>query len=284
MGNLARAALMGATGLLAVEGAQAAPLATMQYAIGSFRQTLQFMGDGSVLVACDGSVSVACDGSVVPVPVQGAQAAVSADGSVRLATPLVMLGDGSVRVGSVLPSTEDGLLLPAVSFSPFPMISAAVGVVDSGAATTFLITFGTLMSLPGPDYTYSLSGGGTLTDAGRDGVSLTQQLIQGGDGVLFGLVDNALVADTGTSQVNPPSATGGVPPFVYPYMAASVAGTGSCAACDLLSLAFAFTGSGNGDRVDLSATFDVNPVGVPAPAPLGLLAAGLLGLALVRRR
>ena len=59
MRKLARAALLGAAGLLAVEGAQAAPLATLRYTIGSFTQTLQFMGDGSVLVACDGSVSVA---------------------------------------------------------------------------------------------------------------------------------------------------------------------------------------------------------------------------------
>lgn len=286
MGNPARAALLGATALLVAGGAQAAPLATMQYAIASFTQTLQFMGDGSVLVACDGSVSVACDGSVLPVPVSGARAAVLGDGSVRLVTPLVMLGDGSVRVGdgSVVPATDNGLLLPAVSFSPFPEIVASVGIVDNGAPTTFIVTFGTPMILDGPGYTYSLSGGGTLTDLTGNGVSLTQQPFQGGDGVFFGLVDNVLVAETGTSASFPPPATGGVPPFVYPYTASDAAGTGSCAACSLLVLSFAFAGSGDGDRADLQATFDVDAVSVPAPAPLGILAAGLIGLALARRR
>jgi hypothetical protein len=258
----------------------------MQYTIGSFTQTLQFMGDGSVRVACDGSVSVACDGSVVPVPVRGAEAAVAADGSVRLVTPLVMLGDGSVRVGdgSVVPANDDGLLLPAVTFSPFPMISPSLTAIDNFEPSTFLSVFTAYMSLSGNDYTYSLSGGGTLTDALGNGVSLTKEPLLGGNAVFLGLVDDALVTGTGDSASFPPPASGGVPPFTYPYSAPSVSGAGSCAACTLIGLAMAFTGSGGGDTISLSATFDVDPVSVPAPAPLGLLAAGLVGLALVRRR
>lgn len=41
---LVGAGLVGAGGFLAATGAEAAPLATMQYAIGSFTQTLQFQG------------------------------------------------------------------------------------------------------------------------------------------------------------------------------------------------------------------------------------------------
>lgn len=286
MGNRARLALLGLAAATLAQGAEAAPLATMQYSIGAFTQSLRFMGDGSVLVACDGSVSVACDGSVVPVPVRGAQAAVAGDGSVRLLTPLVMLGDGSVRLGdgSVVPATDNGLLLPAVSFVPFPMISATVGVIDNGEATSFLITFGTVMNLAGPGYTYSLSGGGTLTDATGNGVAIGAGTAFGETAVLFGQVDGALAASTGSSASFPPPASGGIPPFVYPYTAADVSGAGSCASCDILSLSFAFTASGGGDQLDLFATFDVNPVEVPAPAPLGLLAAGLGMLGLVRLR
>ncbi|WP_158639113.1 hypothetical protein [Elioraea rosea] len=286
MANGARLAFLGVAAAMLGQGAEAAPLATMQYSIGSLSQALQFMGDGSVLVACDGSVSVACDGSVVPVPVRGAQAAVAGDGSVRLLTPLVMLGDGSVRLvdTSVVPATENGLLLPAVSFIPFPMIAATVGVIDNGDPTSFLITFGTVMNLAGPGYSYSLSGGGTLTDMNGDRVGLGAGSAFGETAVLFGQVDGALVASTGTSASFPPPATGGIPPFVYPYTAADVSGAGTCASCDLLAMTFAFTASGGGDRLDLFATFDVNPVGVPAPAPLGLLAAGLAMLGLVRLR
>jgi hypothetical protein len=276
-------AVLATVGLFAAAGAEAAPIATIQASIGSTARTIEFLLGGGIGF-CDGSVRT-CDGSVRPI--EGARWTANNNGSFRLATPLVMLGDGSVRVGdgSVVPPPElDRLLLPAVSFSPFPEISATVGVLDSGDPTTFIITFGTVMSLTGPGYTYSLSGGGTLTDVLGNGVSLTQQSFQGGDGVFFGLVDNALVAATGTTASFPPPATGGVPPFAYPYTAASVAGAGSCAACDLLSLAFAVAGSGNGDKADLFATFDVNPIGVAAPAPLGLLAMGLLGLAAVSRR
>lgn len=73
----------------------------------------------------------------------------------------MMRGDGPVRVGdgSVVPGLDDGLLRPAVSCSPYPMISASLGVIDNGAPTTVVVTVSTVLSRGGTDHADSLSGG-----------------------------------------------------------------------------------------------------------------------------
>ena len=273
MRQVSVAALCAALCLGAAPAVKAAPLLTMEYSIGALSRALQFMGDGSVRIACDGSVLVACDGSVTPVA--NALAEVSGDGSVRLRTQITLFGDGSVRVGdgSVMPG-QDALLLDALSFSPNPFIEALLGVTDFGAASTFLVTFGGPLTLGTNAFTYDLTGSATLTDASGDGITIGA-VAQFGlpNGLIAGVVDGLGVASTGGTL----AAEG-----TFPLTPAS--GSESCVGCAFQLLAFGFEASGGGDQYAMSGRFDINPVSVPAPAPLGLLAAGLVMLGLVRRR
>jgi hypothetical protein len=263
-----------ALSIVAAAPVEAAPVAllTMPYTMGSLSQALQFMGDGSVRV-CDGSVRI-CDGSVIPTPV----AAVAADGSVRLRTQIALLGDGSVRLGdgSVIPADQDGIALTSLTFSPNPFIAGTVSVVDTGTPTPFIITFGGSLALGATDFSYALSGSATLTDAAGDGVSMGEVNLLGlsTKGLVAGGVDGGGVATIGSTLTG-----NGTTPLT------PTSGTGSCVACAVQFLALGFEGSGGGDTYALSGRFDIEvATPVPAPAPLGLLASGLVLLGLARRR
>lgn len=266
--------MLGATFCLAAgASAHAAPVSvlTLPYSIGSLSRALQVMGDGSVRIACDGSVLVACDGSVVPVP--NASAAVTGDGSVRLLTEITLFGDGSVRAGdgSVMPG-QDVLVLRSLAASPNPFLSASITAVDEGDATTFSVAFITALSGVAEGFSYILSGSADLEDLQQPGISMTPISLAGVTSLVRSLVDGSGVAALGTEALSAPGT----------YALGPTSGTGSCVACDTQTLLFGFTGSGGGDRLTLAGTFDITPV--PAPAPLGLLAVGLLGLAAVSRR
>jgi hypothetical protein len=257
--------------------AQAAPLLSMPYSIGAFSQALQFMGDGSVRVACDGSVLVACDGSVRVI--ENASFRTLGDGSVREVTPMVLLGDGSVRVGSAADlSGQDGMALTSLTFSPNPLLTGSVFVLDAGSPTTFLFTFAGPISLGGTAFTYELAGSATLTDPTGGSVSLTAQPLLGlsTPGIIAGGVDGSPGVATIGSNL-----TGNGTTVLTP-----ASGNGTCVACALQILAFGLQGSGDGDKYSVTGTFDITDptVVVPAPAPLGLLASGLVLLGLVRRR
>ena len=266
-------ALVAAACASAAPDASAAPLLTMQYSIGSLSQALQFMGDGSVRIACDGSVLVACDGSVTPVP--NASFRALGDGSVRELTPLVLFGDGSVRTGSALPAGADGINLSSLTFSPNPFISAAVTALDFGSPTTFLITFFGPLVLGANAFDFALIGSATLTDAEGNGVSAGQVSQFGLSGLVFGAVDGVGLASLGAGGL---SGAG-----TYPL--GSAAGAGSCVACSSQALSIGFAGSGGGDQFVVNALLDLTAVApVPEPGTLALLGLGLAGLAASRRR
>lgn len=264
--KLAAAAGVLALGLVGFgQVAGAAPLVTMQYVIGNDIRSVQFLGDGSVRF-CDGSVLTACDGSVRPDATR-----VGANGGLTLVAPILLPGDGSV-----LPGEQDSLTLTSIDFSPNPFISGAVTFVDAGAPSNLLVTFSGLLSLGSTDFGYTLTGSATLTDAARDGVSLPAQtlLSLATPGLIAGGVDGTGVAIIGSSL------SGAGPATLTPAM-----GDASCVACAVQVLAFGIQGSGGGDVYAMTGTFDIRETtAVPAPAPLGILATGLVLLGLVRRR
>jgi hypothetical protein len=195
-------------------------------------------------------------------------------------------------MGSAAFGVLASLLLELLVLS-FPVPSGAVSfdisysVTDDGDPSSFAFNFSeALPNLSTVMGTISLAA--TMTDAGDGSVSmlvnqkLTLKFSDPADiltSVTFGDVP---AFDLSTYSGVPP-----LPPLLlfattFPYQF-------DCFACpwDSIQVAYAFTGSGGGDRYDFIGTMTVdnlNPTSVPEPATLLLFGSGMAGLIGVRRK
>lgn len=158
-----------------------------------------------------------------------------------------------------------------------PVITAAFGVVDFGAPSSFAV----LVAAPlAPPITIpavgQLSISGSFADGAADGGSATPFLTPG---IAQATIEGAGVADAG------PAAVFAAPSDVYgPHTVnynfdCSALGDGQCDSFDLL---VSFTGSGGSDAISFTARHEITPV--PLPAALPLFVSALFGLGAIARR
>jgi hypothetical protein len=157
-----------------------------------------------------------------------------------------------------------------------PVITAAIGVVDFGAASSFAVAVAAPLAPPIAGLaTGSLSISGSF--AGTGGGSADPFLTPG---IAQATIEGTGVADAGPAAVFvSPSDTYG--PFTVPYNVdcANFGGT-----CDSFDLQISFTGSGGNDAISFTAIHTLDPAPIPEPATFVLLGLGLLGTAFVVRK
>jgi hypothetical protein len=166
-----------------------------------------------------------------------------------------------------------------------PMLTYGISVTDFGAPTTFTFMFTLPIIATGPSLSVSASMSATVTDGG-DGVvgiapvapetTLQQSFVSPDAG--FTLVNAGVDVGPGSAAIPltgiPGSGLHG------PFASGPLAGPAITA--DFLKITLAFTGTGDGDVYTINGGMVVNAV--PEPGTLSLLAVGLGGALVARRR
>ena len=249
-------------------------------------------------VCAFGGLIAASSASAIGITLQEFQAmrdtlapTVEVDGETRQLTivPIIEPGTGGLVVGYRVPRGQriafgdatNGATVETLGDSTQalfdPVITTAIGFVDSGAPSSF--TVGMAAPLVPPITTMavgSLSISGSFADGAANGGGATPFATPL---IAQATIEGAGVADAG------PMAVFSTPSDVYgPYTVnynfdCTALGDGQC---DSFDLQVSFTGSGGDDAISFTARHEINPI--PVPPAVWLFGSGLLGMVGIARR
>jgi hypothetical protein len=201
-------------------------------------------------------------------------------------------------VGKALLGVLVNLLLILALAAPGRAVSFDISysVTDDGDPSPFAFSFSqSLPNLSSVTGTFSLTG--TMTDAGDGAVSVSVDqnalftIFESSGGYQSRVVvpGGSSYSVSGTPPLPPSPFLQASFPYQFPFSQSLcfVFGTPSPCFFDGIEFSFAFTGSGGGDRYDLSGSITVDELTVsrvPEPTTFLLVGSGLLGMVALRRK